>query len=393
MPKKFRNQPAPANETQESPWVVDSFLAVAVALLVALLISADFGGGRRPDLIAYAFACGFGALMLLRRRRPLAVLWGASLLLVAYYSLGYPAIGLALPVLAALYSAAERGHPLAAAAVALILIAVAGFFRLRAGEGAASLGYDLLNAATLMATAIALGDGTRARRALRVEQREAARLIALEHAHRAEQQLQAERLRIARELHDVIGHSLAVIVLQADVAQEAIGRDDGLSRRALAHVRAAGSEALRELRAAVKVLRRPGHEGAERAVVSLAGLPTLIANAQASGLEVELRKPALPAELPAALEAAAFRIIQESLTNVLRHADARRVEIAVAVDDKALRLRIADDGRGAAAAFTPGNGIAGMNERAQALGGTLDARARPGGGFEVAAVLPLEGCK
>lgn len=394
----------PAQLAQTVPaWLLDLLLGLAVTLVVALVISTDQGGRLNPDAIAYGFAICFGALMLLRRRYPVAVLVLTMLLLFAYYTLGYPAIGLAVPVIAALYSAAERGHVGAAVVVSFLLLSVSTHFRLRDGESAVYLlGYESVTTVALMAAAIALGINTRSRRALRVEQDHSARLIALEHAYRAEQRVQSERAQIARDLHDVIGHSISVISLHAGVAREAIGRDDEEARQALAHIQAASSAAMRELRATVRVLRTPAQapdsgsavhappEGVDPTLVSLANLSLLVANAAAGGLHVEVRTQGDLNTLPAVVDAAAFRIVQESLTNVLRHAAARVIYLAIAVEGRTLWLRIADDGSGACAAFTPGSGIQGMNERARLLGGMLTAGPVATGGFEVVAAFPLK---
>jgi signal transduction histidine kinase len=384
-------------------WVLDLLLGIAVTLVITLVMSTDHGGRLNPDAIAYGFAIAFGALMLLRRRYPVAVLVVTMLLLFAYYTLGYPAIGLAVPVAAALYSAAERGHMGAAVVVSFLLLSVSTHFRLRDGESAAYLlGYESVTTVALMAAAIALGINTRSRRALHAEQDQTARLIALEHAYRAEQRVQSERAQIARDLHDVIGHSISVISLHAGVAYEAIGRDDEEARQALVHIQAASSAAMRELRATVRLLRTPGPaadgesamqappEGIDPALASLANLPLLVANATAGGLHVQVRTQGDLRTLPAVVDAAAFRIVQESLTNVLRHSAAQDVYLAVAIEGRTLWLRIADDGSGACTPVTPGSGIQGMAERARLLGGMLTAEPMNSGGFEVVAAIPLK---
>ncbi len=385
-----RTQPTKHGE-QVPAWLLDLLLGVSVMLVIALVISADQGGRRTPDAIAYGFAGGFGSLMLVRRRFPVAVLVVTMCLLFAYYTLGYPAIGLAVPVVAALYSAAERGRVPAAIVISVILVIVSTYFRLRDGESVAYvLGYEFVSTATLMAAAIALGDSTRARRALRAEQEQTARLIELEHAYRAEQRVQVERVRMARDLHDVIGHSISVISLHADVAREAIGSNDDQARQALAHIRAASSATMRELRATVKLLRTPVSEQADRSITSLAHLSTLLDNAMASGLHLDVQIDGDVGDLPATVDAAAYRIVQEALTNIMRHAAATQVLLTIEVDAQTLRLEITDNGRAARGAITPGSGIAGMTERARLLGGTLTAQPRPAGGFDVIAILPLK---
>ena len=374
---------------QAPPWLRDLLLGVAVALVIALVISADQGGRQPADALAYLCASAFGALMLLRRRFPIAVLVATMFLLFAYYTLQYPAIGLALPVAAALYSAAEQRQVPAAVVVSLLLVAVSTYFRLRGGEAPASLGYELASSVALLAAAIALGEGARSRRDLRAEQTERAWLLAQEHTYRAERRVQAERLRIARELHDVLGHSITVIALHADVAREALGRNDDAVRQALRQIRATSAETMRELRATVKLLRSPGDGPPELPPGSLSQLDALVERGRASGLLVELQRVGGESTLPVRVDAAAFRIIQEALTNVLRHASATAVTVTLTADEHALQVRITDNGHAVPGGVRWGAGIAGMAERARALGGTLTAEPGPAGGFVVQATLPI----
>ncbi len=375
---------------QVPAWVLDLLLGVAVTLVVALVITADQGGSQEPDWIAYTFAGGLGGLMLLRRHFPVVVLVATMFLLFIYYALGYPAIGLAVPVSAALYSAAELGRLPAAIVVSLLLIIVSTYFRVRDGQSLAFLlGYELISAATMMAAAIALGDSTRSRRALRAEQAETTRLIAQEHTLRAEQRVQAERVRMARELHDVMGHSISVISLHADVAREAIGHNDEQARQALRHIRTATGETMRELRATVKFLRNAG-EVPTRAVATLANLATLVEQANASGLQVAVEQNADVDKLPVTVDLAAYRILQEALTNVIRHANATQVHISLALTAQTLTLQIRDNGGQIDAPISWGSGLTGMRERVRLLGGTVQAIPQTTGGFCIEARLPLE---
>lgn len=388
--QRMIGQPPPS--TQQVPaWLLDMLLGVAVTLVIALVISADVGGRINPDALAYVFAGGFGALMLVRRRFPVAVLVLTMLLLFAYYIVGYPPIGLAVPVAAALYSAAERGRISAAIAISTMLVIVSTYFRLRDGESVAYLfGYELVSTVTLMAAAIALGDSVRSRRDLRAEQQQTARLIAQEHAHRAEQQIQAERVRMARDLHDVIGHSISVISLHADVAREAIGSTNAEAHQALTHIRVASSATMRELRATVKLLRRGSGEQIDGSMISLANLAPLIENASASGLHVDVQIEGEVDHLAATVDAAAYRIIQEALTNIIRHAAATQVVLTIEIDSHTLRLHIIDNGSTGRDTIIWGSGIVGMSERARLLGGTLTAHPCSTGGFAVTAIFPLE---
>ncbi|MFE7503927.1 sensor histidine kinase [Promicromonospora sp. NPDC057488] len=369
------------------PRVTDVALAIAMALVVAVVIAADPDATRHAGPGAYLFAAGFGALVLLRRRLPRAVLVVTVLAVFAYYTFQFAPIGMALPAIAALYSAAEMGRTGWAVGGGAVLVAVATYYRVTGTAEEYLTPYDLVTNLALVAAAIALGVAVRLSREARAHQ-----------AHAAEQRLQAERLRIARDLHDVVGHNLSVIALHSGVAAEALGRDDDAARGALEHVRQATSGTLHELRSTVRVLRRPldAADGgppaagpAAPAPTSLAGIDALADSARATGLAVDVTLDVPDGALDGAIDAAAYRIVQESLTNALRHAAASHVTVSARVAGGRLAVRVSDDGRGAGPAPVPGSGISGMRERAALLGGTLTTSDAPGGGFVVAADLPL----
>jgi signal transduction histidine kinase len=388
------------------PRVTDVVLALAMALVVAVVIAADPDAGRHAGPGAYLFAAGFGALVLLRRRAPRTVLVLTVLAVFAYYAFQFAPIGMALPAVAALYSAAELRRTGWAVGAGATLVAVATYYRTVGNTPEEQLTpYDLVTNLALVAAAIALGVAVRLSREARVHE-----------ARAAEQRLQAERLRIARDLHDVIGHNLSVIALHSGVAAEAMGRDDDAARGALEHVREATSGTLHELRSTVRLLRgsasgtaggsasgwagspagspagaaAPGPASSEApAPTGLAGVGALVRSAQAAGLGVDVTLDVPPGLLDGAIDAAAYRIVQESLTNVLRHAAATHVAVSGRVTDGRLVLRVSDDGRGAGADLVPGSGLSGMRERVALLGGSLTAGDAPGRGFRVAADLPL----
>lgn len=378
----------PPHEQVPAP-LLDALLAIAVALVLAIVISADQGGQLNPDLYAYLFAVGCGALLLFRRQHPLLVLGATLTLIFAYYRLGYPSIGTALPIVAALFSATDRGHMAAATVASLTLLSVSTFFRLRGGETVAYLlGYETIYTVALLAAAIALGDSVRSRRALRHEQSERLRLVAQEERYLAEQRTQAERLQVARDLHDTLGHTLALISLQAHVASEALGAQHTEGRQALEHIHTASAASMSHLRATVKQLRTPTSTDAPWSRPSLANLDQLLEGARSGGLHTEVAIQGDLAVLPAPVATAAYRIIQESLTNVLRHARASRVSVRLRVASTHLELAIEDDGR-PQGDLTPGNGMAGMQERARLLGGRLTVMPTASSGVEVRATLPL----
>ena len=374
-----------------SPWVADVVLALASTLVVAVVIAADPSGQGDAGAAAYLFAVGFGALVLLRRVAPRTMLVLTFLGVCAYYALGFAPIGMVLPAVAALYAAAERGRTGWAAGTGVVLVAVATWFRVTDADvdpSAALTAYDLVTNVALTAAAVALGVAVRLAREARERAALVRELTAEQEAHAAQERLQAERLRIARDLHDTVGHHLSVVALHAGVADEAVGRDDDAARDALARVREAASGTLDELRATVKVLREPAPDAMPRGALGLAGLDGLVAPVRAAGVDVEVVDAVAPGALSDAIDAAAYRIAQEALTNVLRHARARHVRVEARVDDGHLRLAVTDDGRGAGTSPGPGSGLAGMRERAGLLGGTLTAGDAPGGGFAVVADLP-----
>jgi signal transduction histidine kinase len=204
-------------------------------------------------------------------------------------------------------------------------------------------------------------------------------------------QANEERLRIARELHDVVAHHMSLINVQAGVALHLVDRRPEQAQTALAAIKDASKEALVELRALVGVLRDEA-EAAPRAPAStLASLDGLIERSGHAGLTVRKLVDGDARPLPAAVELAAFRIIQEAITNVVRHSGARHAEIRLGYRADVLTVDVSDDGTGGArlGAVQEGSGIRGMRERAAALGGTLTMEATPSGGTRVAATLPL----
>lgn len=202
-----------------------------------------------------------------------------------------------------------------------------------------------------------------------------------------------EQARLARELHDVIAHSVSVIVVQAAAADDVFDERPDQARAALRSIESAGREALGELRRLLAPVRGRDDDGPRAPQPGLARLDELVAPLRAAGLAVEVRRhDAAAGPLPAGVDLSAYRIVQEALTNTLRHAGAGRAEVSLRARDGALELEVVDDGAGAAHPSPgSGRGIAGMRERAALVGGTLDAGPLPGGGgFRVHAVLPLE---
>lgn len=371
------------------PAVLDVVAGAVVTAVIAVAIGANVGGTSAPPAGAYLAALGFGALLTVRRRFPLLVLLVSAAGLFGYYAAGLPPIGLALPLAAALYVAAEAGRVRWAAGTAVVVAGVSTLFRLLEGDDPAFLfGLETTSAVALMAAVIALGDGRRSRRLLRAEMRRREEAAAAEREREAARRTQEERLRIARELHDALGHTTTVISLQAAVAAEALPGDPSAAASAVEAIRQASGEAMRELRVTLGLLRRPTGEAGGRAPVGgLAELDRLVARVRAGGLTATLRILGTAVPVPHVIDVTAYRIVQESLTNVLRHAAATTAEVVVRYG-RELEITVSDDGRGGAPGGG-GEGLRGMAERAELLDGSVWAGEGEDGGFQVRAVLPL----
>jgi signal transduction histidine kinase len=199
-----------------------------------------------------------------------------------------------------------------------------------------------------------------------------------------------ERNRIARELHDVVGHSVSVMTVQASAVRRLMRADQGKERAALETVEATGREALAEMRRMVGVLRSPDGAPDLTPPPTLDQLDRLVGKFRDAGLEVELQTQGEAVPLPPGLDLTAYRLVQEGLTNSLKHAHAQHVVVRLCYRPDCLALSVRDDGRGPGPGAIPGNGLLGMRERVSVYGGTLSAGAADGGGFELSAELPVE---
>ena len=368
-----------------SPTLVDAAVVVAVAAAMTLTISvATEESTREPDLVAYLLGLTVAALLAARRRWPMGVLVGSVGVLLVYYALDYPAFAPAVPLAAAAYFAAVAGH-IRAAAVLLAGILLVGVAWQTLGEHtslASVLGVNTLADTALLAAVLLLGEAVRNRRAWAEEvrartERDAARRV------------EEERLRIAHELHDVMAHTIAALNVQAAVAADVIDDAPDQARASLDAIREGSREAMAELRAAVGLLRGGGEDSSRAPAPRLDELEGLAQMVRGAGVKLNVEVAGAVRGLPGAVDLTAYRIVQESLTNVVRHARASTANVVVRYEADAVMLRVEDDGRGGAAAAA-GHGIAGMRERAAALGGTLQAGPAPRGGFRVLARLPTQ---
>ncbi|GAA4910689.1 signal transduction histidine kinase [Stackebrandtia albiflava] len=380
--------PADHRPTTRRDLVVDVVLAALVLGVVTAAITADVADSAGPQPAAYAFGAGFAALVFARHRLPVVALLATAALLVLYYTQDYPAIGLAVPVSVVLYSAAEHGRLWWAVGTAAVLQLLSTGFRIAEGDDLAYLfGFEFAGTGGLMAAVIALGDSVRSRRGWRAELVKQANAAELERRRETARRIEQERLRIARDLHDLLGHTVSVIALHTDVAREALRDDPDTAERSLAAARTAASEVVGELRATLQALR--GRDGDEGPVPGLNRLPELVETVRNAGIEVEVRVEGEASALPAVADATAYRVVQEAFSNVLRHSGARHVTVSVRHRPSDVEIRVADDGVGAdPSAEGRGWGVIGMSERLALLGGGLTVESPAGGGYTVTAVVP-----
>ena len=368
------------------PLLIDAAIATAVAAATALMMSVaqEEGVTRDPDALAYLIALTIGGLLLARRVAPMLVLTGSVFALMTYYALGYPAFPPAAPLAAAAYSAAVAGRVLPAAVIVMGLqLFSVGWQAIDDGRSVASVvGTQTLAETALLGAVLLLGDAVRSRRGWAHEVRDR---LEREGARR----VQEERVRIARELHDVMAHTVAGIAVQAGVAADVLDDAPDEARASLRAIREHSRDAMDEIAATVGLLRGNTAGEAPRAPApGLGQLEGLVRMADRAGVEVRVSVDGAPRPLPPAVDLTAYRIVQESLTNVVRHAGASAAHVLIDYGSGGIEMRIEDDGRGRTNGFAPGHGVLGMRERASALGGELDAAPVPGSGFRVRARLP-----
>ena len=372
----------------------DLLLGLTVAVALAVVVSSDQGRGGHVDPVAYLWAAGLGCLMLIRRSHPRLVLALTALGFLSYHAAGFPAIGVALPIAAALYSAAEMGHLRAAVLTAAFALGVSTTYRMLAGQDAAFvLGYEMVYHFALIAAVVLLGHSVRTARRLRWRTDQVTRLLERQRAMDDDARTQQERFHLARELHDSIGHSLSVAALYTDIAREA-GPDDARRAEALDLARTSIVDSLTHLRRTVNLLRARG-QGRDDAGPRVEDLPRLLDGPAAAGfqVEVDIDQSVEDNRTPPEVEAAAFRVVQEAVTNTLRHSNGTRIRVQVAAPDGRLVVRVADNGHpGRADDGSRGHGLRGMRERVADLGGTLDAGPTDDG-WLVRAELPAGGVR
>ncbi|MGE9693465.1 sensor histidine kinase [Streptomyces sp. NRRL F-5630] len=380
--------------------------ALLAAVVLCGMIVGSFGNPHRPqgprwseqppETLSLVLMTLAALSLVLRRRCPAGVLVAAALCTAVELATGDPRAPVVVACGIALYTFAVHTDRPTAWRIGLLTSAVLVGVAMLTGPlpWYAQENFGLL---AWTGMAVAVGDAVRSRRAFITAMRERADRAERTREEEARRRVAEERLRIARDLHDVVAHHIALVNVQAGVAAHVMDRRPDQAKEALAHVRRASRSALDELRATVGLLRQSGDPTAPtEPTAGLERLDDLLGTFRDAGLTVRLvtPEPLAGGPLPAAVDLAAYRVVQEALTNVQKHAGAgAQAEISVVRVGSQVEVTVLDDGRGAEAegpAEDGGHGLLGMRERAAALGGHLTASPRFGGGFRVHAILPLE---
>ena len=359
------------------PWLVDLSI---VGLLLIIEIGAAVEHAHH-QAAAVVLSVAEVAPLVVRRRYPVAVVVAVTAVSLAMIALGVWEVPLPLAVaLYTLSSLRERraDRAIGIAAIGAIAIAVLAVGKLGFGAGAARVVF-------LVAAAL-LGDSIGSRRAYVREIEEKADRLERERESESRRAAAEEQARIARELHDIVAHALSVIVVQSGAADDAFERDPARAREPIRAINAAARAALADLRRVLGILQDSAEYEPQP---GLDQLDHLVDQIRATGLQVSLAVEGTPRPLSAAVELSAFRIVQEALTNSLKHAAAQHVWVRIRYGDS-LELDVRDDGVGLENTASGGNGLIGMRERLALLGGTLTAGAAPGGGFGITAELPID---
>jgi signal transduction histidine kinase len=364
-------------------------LAVAVVGLIELLTSSDIDA---PWTIQAVFVLGTSVPLLWRRRAPIvvvAVVFASFALADSTYGIANnaaaPFAGLLIATYASGAYTSRRDGRIAAGVIGVALVFMA-----------VSIGEDVIGDAVFIGGILyaVWGAATMVRSRQELAGALAARTVELEHEREENARLAVaeERARIARELHDVVAHNLSIMVLQAGAERSAIGDERPQTTEALATIEDTGRTAMAEMRRLLGMLRRSDDELALAPQPSLRYLDDLVSQVREAGLPVDLRIEGEPRAVAPGVDLSAYRIIQEALTNALKHAGPARARVTVGYGDNELDIEIADDGPGAATpAPAGGHGLVGMRERVALFGGDLAAGRRLSGGYVVRAKLPLAG--
>ncbi|SOD63141.1 Signal transduction histidine kinase [Streptomyces zhaozhouensis] len=371
----------------------DLALSAAIGCLTAADLASNVPGSREDDALSWLLLGVAVVGLCWQRRRPLL-----AVVVTGVGSLGWTLLGhlgelLNLPWMVALYFLACSSERRRTVVIGVLAAAASGIVSVLAGqEEGRSMPSPVLEMAIPLVPLL-LGEVVRGRRELTASYAERARRAEQEREREAARRVREERMRIAREMHDIVAHTVSAMTVQAGVALDALDRRPELSRSALRQVRDSGREAIRELRTTLSVLRDDESTPVAPAP-RLAQLPELIARFPGDRPRITLRGAELLTggrPLPPVVELTAYRIVQEALTNVVRHSRADHATVALSLDAEGpLVVEVVDDGPARAEHTGAGLGLVGMRERATAITGTLSAGPLPDGGFRVHARLPLD---
>jgi signal transduction histidine kinase len=375
---------------QTRRWVVDAAVAIAVAAVQVSLVfahAAHSGGVVTSGEVVLLVAGGM--VLIARRRHPVVVMVVAYALTLSFQatqdfgSRGGPAW---ISVIVAFGTAIYLRRRTAALIFLVVCYVVSLWGPTVIGERHAPSAVFALGVGAALAAFVGVAEFVRLRR-----QRSMA--IAQSRREEALRQSSEERLRLARDLHDIVAHNISIINVQANTALHLMHRQPERAQEALSTIHEVSKQALVELRTVLGVLRDVDNEAPRTPVPGLSELNTLLGRSRAAGLAVRMIEEGERRPLPSDVDVTAYRIVQESLTNSSRHSGGGRATVRLSYSESELCVEVEDDGPTLRSGRTNGSGkgITGMSERARALGGTLRAGPRPGGGFSVRARLPLNG--
>jgi signal transduction histidine kinase len=367
---------------------VGADLLPAAALLVLGEAEVAFGATSSPRWLVAVLTASLTVPLVLRRRAPLLVLIWTLANTIALseqaedFSQGTVPLALGL----ATYSAGREMEPSRAWIGLALLFSLFALSAIVTGANTNDLAIGLL----IYGGTWAAGRALRTRAARVATLTEQAERLERDHAERERAAITAERARMARELHDIVSHAISVVVLQTRAVRRRLDPEQDAERADLAAVEATARQAMAEMRRLFGVLRADGSRASLEPQPGLAQLDRLLEETRSAGIPVERRLEGKPVALPPGVDLAAFRIVQEALTNIRRHAGDARAQVTVRFGERDLELLVEDDGRSASAdERSPGYGLIGMRERVALYGGSLETGRGNGGGFRIWARLPI----
>lgn len=394
----YRDDMGAARTTTEwmrsRPLVTDTiFASVLMAFAIIAGIATEPSGSERHVGVLGWFLIIFAtAPIAVRRKFPLSAMWVVLGGTIPFWVLDYPDDPVGVGLLITIYSVGAhvaRPTSLRHAVVAVCAIVVVGTIGVLIPSE--DLPWFAIPAFIVMhGTAFVLGDNLRTRRAYLRQLETTAERVEAQTRAEAQSAVSEERTRIARDLHDVVAHSMSVMVVQAGAARRVIDTNPKMAAEALGAIETTGRESLDEMRRILGVLRSEGDELELAPAPGLGDFSRLVDQCETAGMSVDVVFEGEAKPLSASLELSAYRIVQESLTNSLKHAGPARATVCLTYGAQELIVRVTDNGRGASVkAVGAGQGLIGMRERAEAFGGSLTAGPRTGGGYAVSAILPI----